>query len=537
MSEQSYIKSIFIKGFKKFREFDMAFNNQMNIFVGENEVGKSTVLNAIKLVLNQDYRYADKAVLEDLFNVDLIKSFKENPSIENLPKIYIELELELNPSGKNAEYFWGEHNLSRTAKYGISFTCEFDEELGCDIAGLKENSEIPYEYYMLRWNTFSGMPYNLLKKPLTFLFLNTSEQGRYSSFNYYTRNVFENSFSDSQKLEIKNRFRNSLKIDFGKIDSVQLENDRVFGIDSKKVILENILSIFAQGVSLENHGSGMESLIKTEIALNRKDEFNVVLMEEPENHLSFTNMQKMISIVSQRNESSQLFIATHSSMIASRLDLRNVFWITEGQAHSLQNVAPEVATFFTKAVNNNFLQLLLSKKVILVEGPTEFLLVPEFYEQETGKTIFNDQVTIISCNGISYKKYLQIAEHTDKRIAVLTDNDKNENGQIQSAAALNSAYKEQKEKFRIFMAQDANQWTWEVCLYHSNEAILKEFIESSFQKEAAYKYNGEDYGPYIGYMLNHKADFAFEILNKNLIRKNNLKMPDYVKEAIQWVSE
>ena len=176
MSEQSYIKSIFIKGFKKFREFDMEFNNQMNIFVGENEVGKSTVLNAIKLVLNQDYRYADKAVLEDLFNVDLIKSFKENPSIENLPKIYIELELELNPSGKNAEYFWGEHNLNRTAKYGISFTCEFDEELGCDIAGLKENSEIPYEYYMLRWNTFSGMPYNLLKKPLTFLFLALSQQ-------------------------------------------------------------------------------------------------------------------------------------------------------------------------------------------------------------------------------------------------------------------------------------------------------------------------------------------------------------------------
>ena len=29
MSEQSYIKSIFIKGFKKFREFDMEFNNQI----------------------------------------------------------------------------------------------------------------------------------------------------------------------------------------------------------------------------------------------------------------------------------------------------------------------------------------------------------------------------------------------------------------------------------------------------------------------------------------------------------------------------
>lgn len=89
MSE--YIESIHIEGFKKFKNFDMEFNPKMNILVGENEAGKSTILDAIRLVLNQDYKNADRSVLEDLFNASMIKRFKENPSFENIPRIYIEL--------------------------------------------------------------------------------------------------------------------------------------------------------------------------------------------------------------------------------------------------------------------------------------------------------------------------------------------------------------------------------------------------------------------------------------------------------------
>ena len=55
------LKSIHIEGFKKFRKFDMEFNPKVNILVGENEAGKTTILEAIKLVLNQTYRFADKS--------------------------------------------------------------------------------------------------------------------------------------------------------------------------------------------------------------------------------------------------------------------------------------------------------------------------------------------------------------------------------------------------------------------------------------------------------------------------------------------
>lgn len=59
----NYIKSLHIEGFKKFTSLDVEFNEHMNILVGENEAGKSTILDAIKTVLNQQYRKAKESLL------------------------------------------------------------------------------------------------------------------------------------------------------------------------------------------------------------------------------------------------------------------------------------------------------------------------------------------------------------------------------------------------------------------------------------------------------------------------------------------
>lgn len=72
----NYIKSLHIEGFKKFATLDVQFNEHMNILVGENEAGKSTILDAIKTVLNQQYRNVDKSVLRDLFNTQIVAAFQ-----------------------------------------------------------------------------------------------------------------------------------------------------------------------------------------------------------------------------------------------------------------------------------------------------------------------------------------------------------------------------------------------------------------------------------------------------------------------------
>ena len=306
----------------------------------------------------------------------------------------------------------------------------------------------------------------------------------------------------------------------------EIDEKRKFGIDSKKVILESILSVYEDSISLENRGSGMESLIKTKIALDKKNGLDVILMEEPENHLSFSTLQKMLQEISVQQDESQIIVATHSNMIASRLNLNNVLWITNQGAKSLSAVDDEVANFFVKADNNAFLQLLLSKKAILVEGATEFLLVPYFYKKLTGKTVEDDEVTVISCNGISYRKYLSIAESTNKRIAVITDNDSKPE-RIDEASAYNSSHSFQ----HIFMAADIKEWTWEACIYALNQVELDKLIE--VQEGAKYLFHEKNYGPVLGKMLNNKVDVAYSMLTSG----NNFEAPLYVKDAIAWISE
>lgn len=102
----------------------------MNILVGENEAGKSTILEAIKIVLNQQYRNAEKTTLHDLFNTKSVDAFKANPSVETLPCILIEIELDLSNYQKDASYFYGEaygEKAQKQEKFGVRFECSFDK--------------------------------------------------------------------------------------------------------------------------------------------------------------------------------------------------------------------------------------------------------------------------------------------------------------------------------------------------------------------------------------------------------------------------
>lgn len=524
----NHLKAIRIIGFKKFQSLSLEFNEHVNILVGENEAGKSSILDAIRIVLNQHYRNTDKAVLKDLFNMEMVKAFQTSPSIKSLPYITIEVEFELDPKRKNAEYFYGEvygNKSSQKCNYGIRFECKFDEDMSSELATSILQGKIPYEYYLLTWTTFGNKPYLIQKRPLQFISIDVTSGTAATSFNYYNRTLFSNKYDETTQAKARNDFRDKLEDAFNAIQLPQLDNNRRFGIDGKKVVLDTILSVYENSISLENRGKGMESLIKTQIALDRNSGLDVILMEEPENHLCFSSMKKMIEEICKRKDNSQIIIATHSNMIASRLNLKNVLWIANNKVIPLYSVDKDVADFFVKADNNAFLQLLLSTKVFLVEGATEFLLLPYFFNKITGKTIEEAGVTIISCNGISYKKYLAIAEQTEKIIAVVTDNDHKQD-KIDEANQFNNSHETQ----HIFMSNDANEWTWEVCIYNKNKNILDTML--TLTPGALYKYHGIDYGAPIGKMLNNKVDTAYQML----MSEKEFDAPQYVKEAIEWLN-
>ena len=499
----------------------------MNILVGENEAGKSTILDAIKTVLNQQYRLADKSVLRDLFNAQMVEAFEANPSVKTLPRILIEVELVLDPKTKNADYFYGEVYgalKKQDEKFGIRFECKYDELLGAGMEQSILDKKIPYEYYALTWMTFANNPYQTIRKPLQFLVIDITSNATVPSFNSYNRTLFTSRYDEATRAKAKNDFRTKLVEAFDTTELPELGDNRKFGVDTKKVVLETILSVYEGAIALENRGSGMESLIKTEIALEKANGLDVILMEEPENHLSFTTLRKMLHEISIKQKNSQIIVATHNNMIASRLNLNNVLWITENCVRSLSEADKDVAKFFVKADDNAFLQLLLSNKVFLVEGATEFLLLPHFYKQITGKTIEDDGISVISCNGISYRNYLEIAQKTSKKISVLTDNDGKQD-KIDKAAAFNKDSQLQ----HIFLGTTTDDWTWEACLYNLNKAVLDGMIEVHAGSD--YLFHKRDYGQVLGKMLNNKVETAY----KMLLSGTAFEIPQYIKNAIEWL--
>lgn len=526
----SYLKQLSIRGFKKFEKLDVVFDKNVNVIVGENESGKSTILEAINIVLNQMYRNVDKYIVKDMLNTKQVERFKKKPEIKSLPEVEIEVRLELDKSCREPHIYFGENNLqgSENEDYGILFECRFDDEAYGDLLESEiKQGEIPYEYYIMSWTTFQGMTYKSMKKPLSSILIDTSTVDTTNSFNYFNRALFNAKYTDAERMNAKNKFRRDVEIAFENIGLDKIDDTRTFGTNSKKLIFESVISVFDEGIPLENKGSGMENLVKTQIALDkRKSNLDVVMIEEPENHLCHFNLMKMLATIEEKIGESQIIITTHSNMIASRLNLNNTIWICGEISVRLDSIAEDVAKFFVKADDNNFLQLLLGKKIILVEGSTEYLLIPWFYSKVTGRSIEEDSISVISCNGISYKNYLEIALKTNKKVAVITDNDKKSDN-ITEMIAFNKI----NQKQHIFMDIDINNWTWEVCLYNNNKNILDEIIK--VKKGAEYKFHGVDYGVVLGKMLNNKVETAYQILTEEY----TLEIPQYVEDAIKWVSK
>ena len=74
------VKSIKLINFKKFRDDLIDFNDDVNIFVGDNNSGKSTILEALEIVLNFNHRGRsfNGEFAPDIFNQDYLLTKHQN---------------------------------------------------------------------------------------------------------------------------------------------------------------------------------------------------------------------------------------------------------------------------------------------------------------------------------------------------------------------------------------------------------------------------------------------------------------------------
>src|SRR5680860_1423328 len=96
------IKRVVIHNFKSIKSFNLELNPDLNILVGNNETGKSTIIEAIYLALSGTFqgRKIQNEISPYLFGKSLteeyIQSLKDG-SKYSIPKLYIELYFENDP--------------------------------------------------------------------------------------------------------------------------------------------------------------------------------------------------------------------------------------------------------------------------------------------------------------------------------------------------------------------------------------------------------------------------------------------------------
>lgn len=538
------IKKILIRNYKLFRDVGFNVNQGYNIFVGNNGSGKSTLLEILQIVLSgklNNYSF-DRQLKVSFFNFQVRKEFKQlleqKKDIEELPKIIIEVYFDNEKTDSDLK---GTNNLLGEDCPGIQMSVNFNPiyaDAFKEMLEAEQIYDIPVEFYEVNWTYFSGDPVIFRTLPFKTSLLDTTKKDYSNSVNKFVNLSVAEHLTDEEKTSLARSYR-KMKFEFNTNESVVSLNERIeknVRLDNKKIkfgIKDEVLDAWKSEVSMdveeipfEDIGFGSQNLIKMELVLNEESQkSNFILFEEPENNLSFSNMSKLISKI-KSDKSKQVFISTHSSFVANKIGLENIILLHEGHINSLNEVNSETMDFFMKLPGYNTLRFLLAHKVILVEGPTEELIIQKAYLDMYDKLPIEDGTDVISVDSLAFKRYCDLAVLVTKDIAIVTDND----GSIDEN--INEKYKEYTDHYdfiKIFHEKDESLYSLEPSMYQANaknEGTLSNF-EMAISKSGSMKNKSKE--KVIKFMENNKAEWGLRVFDYS----GTVEYPEYIINAIK----
>lgn len=448
-----HISKIHIENFKGFKgSFKLQLNNGINILVGDNEAGKSTVIEAIHLALTGllNGKYLRNELTEYIFNKEVVQEYLNKLARKEaamLPHVLIELFFE----GDDLAEFFGDGNSEKINANGISLNIAFDDRYNSEYDSLINAGNIktlPIEYYNITWSSFARDEHITTRIiPIKSALIDSASNKHQNGSDVYISRIIKEFLEPDEIIGISQAHR-KMKESFMDDDSIKRINEKIkeaaqisdksvqLSVDlSSKNAWEGSLMTYLEDIPFHYIGKGEQCLIKTKLALGHKKakEANVILLEEPENHLSHTKLNRLIGELKSGNEDKQVIITTHSSFVANKLGLEHLILLNNKKTVRLNELQEETRTFFEKLSGYDTLRLLLCEKAILVEGDSDELLVQKaFMMKNDGKLPIEHGIDVISV-GTSFLRFLEIAEKIDKKVAVVTDNDGN-------VASLNSKY-------------------------------------------------------------------------------------------------
>lgn len=539
------IKKVNIQNYKCFNgNFSLELNDGVNIIVGNNEAGKSTILEAINLALSGilNGRYLRNELSQYLFNHSVVSRYlSEIKSDDNPapPKIVIEVFFNDN----DYTLFEGNGNSERKKGCGVVLKIEFDENYQSEykelIASGDELTTIPIEYYKVIWKSFARESITARSIPIKSVLIDSTSTRYHNGSDVIISRIIRNDLDDKEKVELSQAYR-KMKQSFMDDESVKAINSK---IREKSKVTEKDLKVSAD-LSTQNSwettlmtyldevpfhqiGKGEQCIIKTNLALGHKKstEANIILLEEPENHLTHTKLNELLKSITENCADKQIIVTTHNSFVANKLGLVNLVLLNNQKVAKLPDLSEDTYKFFKRLPGYQTLRLILCRKAVLVEGDSDELIFQKAYmEKNDGRLPIEDGVDVISVR-LTFKRFLEIAEKIDKPVAVITDNDGKYDKNI------TKKYKDYTnvDCASIFADNRDELTTLEPQFIDANKHALENLCETIGIKYSEYntieKINK--------YMLNNKTKWALRIFES----VKTVQYPQYIKNAVKWCNE
>lgn len=529
------IARVIIKNYRVLGSTEVSLNSDLNIIVGDNESGKSTLLEAINLALKcqLNRRPAAYELHPFLFNADAVAKFiaaHKAGKPEAPPEILIELYFANNAAFADLK---GTNNSESLNLPGISLNIcldpEFSEEYRDYVAEPTELNTIPVEYYHIVWQSFAGHPMNPRALPIRSAMIDPSAISNTYAANKYVLEIVRDYLTKKQQVDLALSYRRMRDI-FLSDDSVKEINKELAG--KSEIVSEKTFSVamdtttraswetgllpHLDDIPLTLVGKGEQNSVKIKLAMVAADACTILLMEEPENHLTHANLNKLIKYIAEKSAGKQLIITTHSSFVLNKLGIENILMFNGETAITLDTLPQSTKDYFKKLPGYDTLRLILSKRSILVEGPSDELIVQKAYKQTHEKLPLESGVEVISVRALAFKRFLDIAKLLKIDTCVVTDND----GDAKAVVTKYAEYKEYKS-IKICFDPDKTCQTLESQLLKVNgREKLNSILDTEYQDdESLLKHMGG----------NNKTDTALKIFDSD----ETIAVPSYIQKAIE----
>jgi putative ATP-dependent endonuclease of the OLD family len=495
-----YLKELQLTNFRKFESLKVTFQKGLNVLVGENDSGKTAIVDAIRYILNTKSFETIRCEPRDFFKPSQNSDCLQPERVDTFSITAIFSDFSADEAAKFIE--WGYFNEKKEFELRLFLKAKLldNDRITWDIKAGPQGAEsqmdgdakalLQVTYLKPLRDAEAEMTPGYRSRLAQILQSHTSFKkvkgvdGQYEK--HELENIIENAnqqiseFLDDVKTKSTDQDSpNILESINSYIENFrQIDDPRKASVKIADPELHKILKTL--GLELEENSSGLGTLNKLFMAAEllhlETDPFDTLqlcLIEELEAHLHPQAQLRVINALTDISieKKNQFILTTHSTTIGASISLENLILCRGKNVYPMWQGQTELAIgdykFLQRFLDSTKANMFFARGVIMVEGDAENILIPTIAEL-IGKPLHKYGVSIVNVGSTAFLRYSKIFQRNnlhgqdlpelDLPVSVITDLD------IPAIEFFGSEKKDKPEYYQIIENALTDSKTNSYCL-------------------------------------------------------------------------